>query len=108
LDAAISYSAQLGAIAPELTLLCVALVVLAVDLWTKGKDGKLLAWLSIAGLCLVGALLYGQTGEPQTVLNMVEIDQFGRFFKLFTCASIVVVIILVLNDRQQRLDDVGE
>jgi NADH-quinone oxidoreductase subunit N len=109
LDAATqSYSAQLAAIAPELTLLGVALVVLAADLWTKGKDGKLLAWLSIAGLALVGALLYGQGGEPQTVLNMVEVDQFGRFFKLFTCASLLVVIVFVLNDRQQRLDDVGE
>ena len=103
-----SYAAQLAAIAPELALVGVALVVLAADLWTKGKDGRLLSWLSIAGLALVGALLYGQSGEPQTVLNMVEVDQFGRFFKLFTCASLVVVIALVLNDRQQRLDDVGE
>jgi NADH-quinone oxidoreductase subunit N len=109
LDAAThSYSAQLAAIAPELTLLGVALVVLAADLWTKGKDGKLLAWLSVAGLALVGALLYSQSGEPQTVFNMVEVDQFGRFFKLFTCASLVVVMAFVLNDRQQRLDDVGE
>jgi len=109
LDAATqSYSAQLAAIAPELTLLGVALVVLAADLWTKGKDGKLLAWLSVAGLALVGALLYTQGGEPQTVFNMVEVDQFGRFFKLFTCASLVVVMALVLNDKQQRLDDVGE
>ncbi len=103
-----SYSAQLAAIAPELTLLGVALVVLAADLLTKGKDGKLLAWLSVAGLALVGALLYSQSGEPQTVLNMVEVDQFGRFFKLFTCASLVVVMAFVVNDRQQRLDDVGE
>ncbi len=103
-----SYSAQLAAIAPELTLLGVALVVLAADLLTKGKDGKLLAWLSVAGLALVGALLYSQSGEPQTVFNMVEVDQFGRFFKLFTCASLVVVMAFVLNDRQQRLDDVGE
>jgi len=108
LDTAISYSAQLGAIAPELTLLALALVVLGVDLWTKGKDGKLLAWISMAGLALVGALLYGQSGEPQTVLGMVEVDSFGRFFKLFTCASLIVVMVLVLNDRQQRLDDVGE
>ena len=106
--ASLSYSAQLAAIAPELALLCVALVVLSADLWTKGKDGKLLAWLSVAGLALVGALLYGQSGEPQTVFNMVEVDQFGRFFKLFTCASLVVVMVFVLNDRQQRLDDVGE
>ena len=106
--AAHSYSAQLAAIAPELTLLGVALVVLVVDVWTKGKDGKLLAWLSIAGLVLVGALLYGQGGEPKTVFAMVDIDQFGRFFKLFTVASLVVVMGLVVNDRQQRLDDVGE
>jgi len=109
LDAAAqSYSAQLAAIAPELTLLGVALVVLVADLWTKGKDGKLLAWLSVAGLVLVGALLYGQSGEPKTVFAMVDIDQFGRFFKLFTVASLVVVMGLVVNDRQQRLDDVGE
>ena len=106
--AAQSYSAQLAAIAPELTLLGVALVVLVADLWTKGKDGKLLAWLSVAGLVLVGALLYGQSGEPKTVFAMVDIDQFGRFFKLFTVASLVVVMGLVVNDRQQRLDDVGE
>jgi NADH-quinone oxidoreductase subunit N len=106
--AANSYSAQLAAIAPELVLLGVALLVLITDVWTKGKDGKLLANLSLAGLVLVGALLYKQTGAPETVLNMVQIDQFGRFFKLFTCASLIVVIIFVLNDRQQRLDDVGE
>ena len=52
-----SYSAQLAAIAPELVLLGVALVVLVVDVWTKGKDGKLLANLSLVGLVLVGALL---------------------------------------------------
>ena len=76
---------------------------------TKGRNSRYVAYLTLVGLALTSLLLIGQWGEPsRTVLGMVTIDQFGNFFKLFTCAALAVVIFFVMQDRRERKHRIGE
>ncbi|MAF64901.1 MAG: NADH-quinone oxidoreductase subunit N [Planctomycetes bacterium] len=104
-----AYLSGLAAIAPELVLTGTALAALVFDLVTKGRDSRRVGYLALGGLALTSLLLIGQWGEPpRTVLGMVTVDQFGNFFKLFTCASLAAVVVFVLNDRRERRHGIGE
>jgi NADH-quinone oxidoreductase subunit N len=104
-----AYLNGLAAIAPELVLTGFALAALVFDLATKGRDSRRVGYLTLVGLALTSLLLVAQWGEPsRTVLGMVTVDQFGNFFKLFTCASLAVVVVFVLNDRRERRHGIGE
>ena len=104
-----AYLEGLKAIAPELVLTGAALAALVLDLVTKGRNSRYVAYLTLVGLALTSLLLIGQWGEPsRTVLGMVTIDQFGNFFKLFTCAALAAVVVFVLNDRRERRHGIGE
>jgi NADH-quinone oxidoreductase subunit N len=104
-----AYLNGLAAIAPEICLTMVALVVLVFDLFKKGRDSQQVGWLTLAGLALTALLLLRQFSHPpQTVFGMVTIDRFGNFFKLFTVASLTVVVLFVMNDRRERKHGFGE
>ena len=104
-----NYLDGLGAILPETFLILTALAALVLDLVKKGRDSHLVGYLTLAGLFVTGFTLVGQWGEgTRTVFGMVVIDDFGNFFKLFTVASLMVVVLFVLNDRRERKHGVGE
>lgn len=104
-----AYAEGLRAILPELCLTTVALATLVQDLVKRGRDSRLVGYLSLAGLAVTALLLVGQWGQaPKTVLNLVTVDQFGNFFKLFTCAALAVVIVFVMADRRERKHGIGE
>lgn len=104
-----AYLDGLQGILPEIALTVTALAALVLDLLTRGRDSRRVAWLSLAGLAVTGFLLLGQWGAPKTtVFGMVQIDAFGNFFKLFSVASLAMVMLFVLNDRRERRDGVGE
>ena len=104
-----AYTAGLAAIAPELTLTVFALAALVVDLLKKGRDSNVIGMMTLVGLAICGWQLIAQWGDaPQTVLGLVVVDQFGNFFKLFTVASVAVVVYFVMNDRRERKHGVGE
>lgn len=103
------YSQGMAALAPELVLTATALIVLVADLLTKGRDSKRMGYLALAGLAVVGGMLAMRIDQPeQTVFGMVEIDAFGTFFKLLTVASVAVVTVFVMSDKNERKHNVGE
>ncbi len=103
------YMEGLLAIAPEVTLCVFALAALVLDLVTKGRDSKLVAYLTLVGPAICAWLLFEQRGDKsQTVLGLVLVDSFANFFKLFTVASVAVVVIFVMNDRRERKHGIGE
>ncbi len=104
-----SYSEGLGAIVPELVLAAVAIAALVADLVMRGRDSRYVGYLTLAGLGMTALALFADWGEPsRTVLGMVTVDGFGRFFKLFTVAALAVVVYFVLNDKRERKHNVGE
>lgn len=103
------YSEGLRAILPELVLTIVALAALITDLVMRGRDSRFVGYLTLGGLGLTALALCADWGEPsRTVLGMVTVDSFGRFFKLFTVAALAVVVFFVLSDRRERKHNIGE
>ena len=103
------YLEQLGGILPEILLSATACAVLVFDLATAGRNSARVAYLTLAGLFATGFTLIGQMdAAPRSVLGMVELDRFGNFFKLFTVASLAVVVVFILNDRRERKHGIGE
>ena len=99
----------IGRIAPELTLVLFSLAGLVVDLVKRGRDSRLVAYVTLVGIALAAFLLMADFGNPaQTVLGLVVVDNFGSFFKLFTLAAVAVVICFVMADRRQKQDHIGE
>lgn len=104
------YLGGMAAIAPELVLTVFALAALVLDLVLKGRDSsKTVGGLTLVGLAVTAWTLFAQWGnDPETVLGIVVVDQFGNFFKLFTVASVAVVVVFVMNDRRERQHGIGE
>lgn len=97
------------AIAPELVLTALSLVALVADLVMKGRNSKVIGFITLGGLAVVGMMLALRVGDaPQTVFGMVEVDSFGTYFKLFTVASVAIVTVFVLSDRSERKHGIGE
>lgn len=104
-----TYAEGMAALAPELTLTALSLIVLIADLLTRGRNSRRIGYLTLAGLAVVGGQLAMRLdAPPKTVFGMVEIDAFGTFFKLFTVASVAVVTGFVLSDRNERSNNIGE
>ncbi len=107
-----AYVDGLKLLSPEIVLVAVSLVVLVYDLVKKGRDSKHCGWITLAGLAIVAWLLVGQWNTledgSKTVFGMVRLDRFGVFFKLFTVASLAVVTLFVLGDRNEREHGIGE
>ena len=97
------------AVSPEMTLVLFALGALVLDLVKKGRDSRLVGYLTLIGLAICAWQLIGQFGdESKTVLGLVLVDSFGRFFKLFSVAAVAVVVVFVMNDRRERKHGIGE
>jgi NADH-quinone oxidoreductase subunit N len=108
-----AYLDNLPAIAPELWLVATACAVLVLDLVLRGRDSRIIGWLTLGGLAVTTGLLLMQwrelgTTASRTVFGMVRIDLFGTFFKLFTTGSLAFVSLMVLFDRRERRHGIGE
>src|SRR5688500_9375065 len=85
------------------------MAALVLDLVRKGRDSRQVGWLTLGGLAVTGLLLLRQWGAPnETAFNMVVIDRFGNFFKLFTVAALGVVTLFVMSDKRERKHGIGE
>ena len=73
---------QIKYIAPEISLLCFALLIVMVDLFVSRKG--VLPILAVIGALVAAAFTLGLWGSGGTAAfnNMIAIDQFGLFFKL--------------------------
>jgi NADH-quinone oxidoreductase subunit N len=103
------YLDQLGSIAPETTLIVFSLIVLVQDLLQKGRNSKAVGGVALLGLGITLVQLLAATGDPaRTVFGMVVVDRFAGFFKLFTVAALIAVVLFVMSDRRERKHDIGE
>jgi NADH-quinone oxidoreductase subunit N len=84
---------DIGAFIPEITLLCVGLILMLLDLIVKKKE--IIASVGIAGtlVALYGTYkLYG-FGEPQSAFfGMFVLDGYSNFFKLIFYINIILTI----------------
>jgi NADH-quinone oxidoreductase subunit N len=80
-------------IAPEISLLATAVVVILLDLFVQRKS--LLAVVSLAGLAVAfGFTVYLWGGDAQmTFANMLVVDKFALFFKLIFPVMAALVIL---------------
>jgi NADH-quinone oxidoreductase subunit N len=84
---------ELHLIAPELSLLVFALLVILLDLFIKRKS-------ILAGVSVVGALvsagftiaIWG-TGPVDIFYSMLAVDNFALFFKLLLLAAVILVVL---------------
>jgi NADH-quinone oxidoreductase subunit N len=85
-------------IIPELTMICVALILLLLDLIVRKKE--IVAAVGVAGtlVALYGTFkLYG-IGEPQTTFaNMFVLDGYSNFFKLIFYFNVILTICISLR-----------
>ncbi len=83
---------QIKYIAPEISLLCFALLIVMVDLFVSRKG--ILPILAVIGALVAAAFSLGLWGSGGTAAfnNMIAIDQFGLFFKLLILAALALVV----------------
>ena len=84
---------NIGLLAPEISLLAFALLIILLDLGIKQK--KVLAGVSILGLLVSGGFVLALWGrEPTSVFNgMLMVDSFALFFKLLFLIAAGLVIL---------------
>jgi len=104
-----SYLDQLGSIAPETTLIAFSLIVLVQDLLQKGRNSIAVGGVTLLGLAIALIQLLAASGDPaRTVFGMVVVDRFASFFKIFTVAALMAVVVFVMSDRRERKHGIGE
>jgi NADH-quinone oxidoreductase subunit N len=94
---------NLALIAPEISLLATAIVVILLDLFVQRKN--ILAIVGLAGLAVAfGFTIHLWGGNPQAVFNnMLVVDKFALFFKMLFLASAALVI-LASTDYIMKFD----
>ncbi|MGA2367429.1 MAG: NADH-quinone oxidoreductase subunit N [Dehalococcoidia bacterium] len=83
---------QVKYIAPEISLLCFALLIVMVDLFVNRKG--VLPVLAVIGALVAAFFTLGlwSSGGTAAFNDMIAIDQFGLFFKLLILAALVLVV----------------
>jgi len=85
---------------PEIAIVITLCVVVVGDLFIQ-KENHTTGWIVMAGLVASGILVLLQTGEGVSVFNnMVAVDPFASFFKIFLIlASLFVVFFSMKSDE---------
>jgi len=80
-------------IAPELSLLVFALILILLDLFIKQK--KVLAGVAIIGVVVSAGFAISMWGTPTVDIfyGMLAVDRFAIFFKLLLSAAVILVIL---------------
>lgn len=86
---------------PEIVMLCLAILVLIMDLIIKKKE--VLALISIFSAAIVGYLLVGSSGEIFS--GMFISDNYSLFFKLIFLISLTLSVLLSI--RYLRIENVN-
>jgi len=83
---------QIRYIAPELGLLCFALLLVLVDLFISNK--RALPVIAVIGALVSAALALSLWSVPaaEAFNRMIAVDQFGLFFKLLILSATVLVV----------------
>jgi NADH-quinone oxidoreductase subunit N len=100
---------DIRAIVPELTLICVGLIIMLLDLVIKKKDVVALAGVAGTVLALYGTYkLYG-IAEPQLVFsNMFVLDGYSNFFKVIFYINLILTICISIKYMEIEKSSFGE
>ncbi len=96
----------LQSLLPEIILVVTALVVVAVDLFTRRRaQDRVLAGVAVAGLLLAAVAAFTLVGAPpQPVMDMLALDGFATFLMVTVLIGMALVVIYSLN----YIERVGE
>lgn len=101
-----------GLFIPEVFLSILFMVVILVDLFTRGRKPALLAWTTLAGLGLSLWTIYQQHAMPagEFFFGMYVLDGFAIFFKYFFVLSGMLAVVVTMADNQFRTEvrSIGE
>jgi NADH-quinone oxidoreductase subunit N len=96
-------STMFASILPEILILVLGMLVLIVEPFWKEEQRRNVGWLTSGGLlvAIVISLLFGQPGEPTSMLGgMIRFDWLGFFFKLlFMFAGGATALLLMDNEK---------
>ena len=92
-----------ASILPEILILVLGVLILIVEPFWKEDQRRNAGWLTAGGLfaAIIISLLFGQPGEPVSVLGgMIRFDWLGFFFKmLFMFAGAATALLLMDHDK---------
>lgn len=96
----------LQSLLPEIILVVTALVVVAVDLFTRRRaQDRVLAGVAVAGLLLAAVAAFTLVGTPpQPVTDMLALDGFATFLMVTVLIGMALVVIYSIN----YIERVGE
>lgn len=93
----------IASILPEILILTLGMILLIVEPFWKVERRRNVGWLTAGGLLLsiVISLIFGQPGEPISVLGgMIRFDWLGFFFKiLFMFAAAITALLLMDHEK---------
>jgi NADH-quinone oxidoreductase subunit N len=92
-----------ASILPEILILTLGMILLIVEPFWKVERRRNVGWLTAGGLLLsiIISLIFGQPGEPISVLGgMIRFDWLGFFFKiLFMFAAAITALLLMDHEK---------
>lgn len=92
---------------PEIGLAVFAMLLLAADLWLRGKQGRVLYHLGMISAFVTTGLLglaYSNPGHYQGVGTLWVVDPLALFFKLIILTTTILVLALAV-DYKNHVDD---
>src|SRR5215212_605244 len=111
-------------ILPELIVAVFAIVIIFIDIFTRGRQGKnnMLAFVSIVGYVLalavcvlyfddnIGGSLFGGPAvfNTEAFSRMVVMDNLGLFFRMLSLGTAIVAVLLSTQYIKERGLAVGE
>lgn len=100
---------NLGAIAPELILVCFVAGVLMLDVFIKGRSRTHLAALSIVGLLLALMASLQLWGRSEVAFaGMVAVDSYRAFFNIIFIIGALLTVLMSMNYTPREEIERGE
>ncbi|MGI8424016.1 MAG: NADH-quinone oxidoreductase subunit N [Chloroflexota bacterium] len=95
-------------ITPDLMLLGLIFVALALDLMLPRNQKQLIGWVSVAGLVGTVAATLPQWGLRESFAGVIRIDEFSVFFKITFLLAAIGIVLISMDYVQRFLPHPGE
>ena len=95
-------------ITPDLMLLGLIFVALALDLMLPRGQKSLIGWVSVAGLIGTIAATVPQWGLRENFAGVIRIDEFSVFFKITFLLAAIGIVLISMDYVQRFLPHPGE
>jgi NADH-quinone oxidoreductase subunit N len=95
-------------ITPDLMLLGLIFVALALDLMLPRSQKQLIGWVSVFGLAGTAAAATAQWGLRENFAGVIRIDEFSVFFKITFLLAAIGIVLISMDYVQRFLPHPGE